>query len=72
MCSQVEADRLAHEHVERHLIDGRAAALGVQNASTWVPTWSIMPRICRASAERVLGRAVAPGLHLVMRESAEG
>ena len=27
--SQIQADGLAHEHVERHLIDGRAAALGV-------------------------------------------
>jgi drug/metabolite transporter (DMT)-like permease len=26
---QVEADRLAHEHLERHLIDGRPAALGM-------------------------------------------
>ena len=65
---QVEARGLADEHVERHLVDAGAAALDVTERVD-VGSDVIHHRDeGRAAAERILGRAVAPGLHLVVGE----
>ena len=65
---QIEAHRLAHEHVERHLVDGGAAPLGMHEGIDVRAHVIDHADVGRAAAERIFRRAVAPGLHLVMGE----
>jgi hypothetical protein len=73
MCriSRHTAYGLAHEHVKRHLVDGRAATLGVTKRIHVGAHMIHHGDEGRASAKRILGRAVAPGFHLVMGELRE-
>lgn len=64
--AQVEAHRLVHEHIEGHFVDSCAAALCMNKCVDTRPHMIYYPEISRASAERILWCAIAPGNHFVM------
>ncbi len=68
---EIEAHSLAHEHVERHLIDGGAAPLGVDERVDVRSHVIDHAEVRRASAERVVRGPIAPCDHFIMREVGE-
>src|SRR5262245_15268081 len=69
--SKVEADGLSDEHVERHLVDAGSAPLDVTERVNVCPDVIHHRDEGCAAAKRILRRAVAPSLHLIMGEVRE-